>query len=77
MKNRRIEVSLGKTLNMGQYESARIDIGLAADIDDGADLDESYRKLLMEVNKQLIVNAETIKGKENRQSGNRFRRSRP
>ena len=77
MKNRRIEVSRGKTISTGtKFEFERIDVGLAVDIDDEADLNESYRELLGEVNKQLIVNTETIRGKEEErpQKGDRFRR---
>lgn len=31
MKNTRIDVSLGRTLNMGNYESLRVDLGFSFD----------------------------------------------
>jgi len=32
LKNRRIEVNVGRTVNLGNYESERIDISLGGDI---------------------------------------------
>ena len=42
MKNKRIEVSYGKTINMGNFESIRVDAGISFDI---ADLDDNEREL--------------------------------
>ena len=64
MKNRRLKVSLGRTLNMGDYESYRVDVGLEADVEDGRPFNESYQELFEEVSKQLIVATETAKKKK-------------
>lgn len=64
MKNRRLKVSLGRTLNMGDYESYRVDVGLEAEVEDGRPFNESYQELFEEVSKQLIVATETAKKKK-------------
>lgn len=62
MKNRRIDVRVGRTINTGDYESYRIDVGLAADIEDGKPLNDAYHELFAEAGKQLLVNSESAKG---------------
>lgn len=60
VKNRRIEVRMGQTVNMGNYESMRIDVGLACDIHNDEDLDEAYDELFEQCAKQV----EDYKNKE-------------
>jgi len=61
MKNRRLKVNIGKTINTGNFESFRVDVGLEADIDDQVPFNEAYSELFMEVSKQLTVASETAK----------------
>ena len=49
----RIKVSIGKTYNMGNYESLRLDVGLERDIVDAADLVRAFRVAKGEVRKML------------------------
>jgi len=53
MKNRRIEVRMGKTVNLGNFESFRLDIGMAADISDEEDIDLKYDKMVKIVENKL------------------------
>lgn len=49
MINRRISISVSKTINLGNYESAKIQVGLEADISDGVDLKKAYDQMYEEV----------------------------
>ena len=75
MENRRLKVSVGRTINTGDYESFRVDVGLEADIDDKTPFNEAYADLFSEVSKQLVVASETAKGKksEEKRSESRYR----
>lgn len=46
MKNRRIEVSLSRTINTGNFESIKVNYGISGEIKDSADIhtesDELY-----------------------------------
>ena len=57
LKNRRIEVKVGRTINLGNYESKRIDIGVSGDIKDDdfvlTEINELYKMLEDEINKQI------------------------
>jgi len=64
MENRRLKVNVGRTINTGDYESFRVDVGLEADIDDKTPFNEAYADLFSEVSKQLVVASETAKGKK-------------
>lgn len=68
MKNRRVEVKLGKTLNTGDYESLRIDVGYSADVAEGALLDEVYSEAWEYVEGQLSdqIKLMTASFKDNR-----------
>lgn len=54
IKNRRIEGALSKTVNLGNYESMKIHVGLSADLIDGENLEDAYDKLFSDVEKQLM-----------------------
>ena len=55
MKITKIKVSIGRTINLGNYESARIDIGAEADIKD-----EDFNKDLTMLHNALVLE---LKGK--------------
>jgi len=76
MKNRRIEVRLGRTINMGDFESARIDIGLEADISDSEELNDAYCNMYDEVKKHIIVYSKAITDKKEQGTSARQRTSR-
>lgn len=61
MKNYRISFSLGRTLNMGSYESVRIDVGLSADVEDGEDRDEKWDELKREALAMMTEEVNTWK----------------
>lgn len=77
MKNRRIEAKVGRTINTGDYESYRVDAGLACDIEDDEVLNEAFHRLFTEVGKQLLVNSDGVKRDEREpkpnSGGSRFR----
>jgi len=60
MKNRRIEVNIGKTVNFGDFESIKISIGLSEDIQDKDNLDESFDKICEEVGHKLADYCEQL-----------------
>jgi len=45
MKVERIKASTGLTLNLGNYESARVDVGAEAVLEEGDDIRSSYQML--------------------------------
>jgi len=53
MKNRRIEISIGKTVNLGDYESIKIQVGLSQDIQDKDDLEEEFDRIYEDVEIKL------------------------
>jgi len=53
MKNRRIEISIGKTINLGDYESIKIQVGLLQDIQDKDDLEEEFDRIYEDVEIKL------------------------
>ena len=61
MLNRKIEVKKGITLNMGNYESERIDIGISGDIAEEDNLDEEIAVLLTQVDNYLQQEVKEIK----------------
>ena len=58
-----MKVNVGRTINTGNFESFREDVGLEADIEDRVPFNEAYAELFSEVSKQLMVASETAKGK--------------
>lgn len=49
----RVKVAIGRTLNAGNYESIRVDVGLEADVREGEDRKSAMRKLAAECDKRL------------------------
>lgn len=60
MKNRRIEGSLSKTINLGNYESMKVSVGLSYDINDKEVLKKCYDKLFEEIEIELHVRIKTL-----------------
>ena len=52
--NRRIEVSIGRTLNLGDYENVKANVTLSQSIPDKAEVEVMYEELWETVEKQLI-----------------------
>ena len=57
---RRIKYSLGKTINLGNFQSARVDVGMEKDIPDNVDLDWESKKVADEV---IVMLKEAINNK--------------
>jgi len=60
MKNRRIEISIGKTINLGDYESIKIQVGLSEDISERDILDDSLNSLFEDVTVKLDEYSEEL-----------------
>ena len=58
---RRIEVRMGMTVNLGDYQSQRIDLGFAGDIKDDEILEEKYDQILTWVEDKLSAEVDLIK----------------
>ena len=56
----KIEISLGRTINLGNYESARIYICMAAVIDQYDDIDKCYKDLHEIVDHRLAAEVDGI-----------------
>lgn len=64
MKNRRLSVQVSKTINTGNYESLKLQVGIEADISDSAELENEYEILWDIVEDELtekLGNTQTIK----------------
>lgn len=59
MQIEKVNVHLGETINLGNYESSRVDIMMEARIDEGEDADEVYRRLYEKV--RTLVDEEVDK----------------
>ena len=61
--NRRIEITLSKTINLGNYESSKVQVGLTTDVPDDANLQEAYDMIesmvLAQLNKTIEKTAES------------------
>jgi len=53
MKNTRISVELSTTINLGNYESKRLQAGISFDIPDGENVEEHYRNAWTFVENEL------------------------
>lgn len=53
MARDRVKVTVGRTLNLGNYESCRIDVGLEADVQEGEGRKDAFKKLWKEADAQL------------------------
>ena len=62
LKNRRLKWSIGRTVNMGNFEFTRLDISEEADIPDGVDIHAGFSAIVSDVVKQLSVAETAIRG---------------
>lgn len=53
MANDRVKVSLGRTINLGNFESFRVDVGLEADVRPNETRDARFKLLQKECEKQV------------------------
>ena len=53
MPNQRISINYGVTLNVGNFESVRIDIGMERDIQPNESRDEAFRECWVIVKQQV------------------------
>ena len=53
MMVREITLSLGRTINVGNFESLRVDVSFSARLDQGEDVDKAYDELREEVREKL------------------------
>ena len=60
MKNARIEVTIGRTINLGDYESIRVQAGLSFDIDPKLDLDIQYDSAWDEVQNEVGIKSKEL-----------------
>lgn len=60
MKDRRIEVSIGKTISLGDFEFVKIDVGLSGSIKDDVSLKSSFNKVYDDLRSKLDVYADDL-----------------
>jgi hypothetical protein len=58
LKNRRLEVTYSKTVNLGNFESEKIQAGLSADISDLDNLEQAYQDMYNIVEEQVFKHLE-------------------
>jgi hypothetical protein len=58
--NRRIEVRMGMTINLGDYQSQRVDLGFSGDIRDNEELEAKYDEMLTWIEDKLSAEADLI-----------------
>lgn len=51
--NRRISVTISRTINIGNFNSLRVEAGLESDIEDGSSLQDGYKNLWNSVNAEV------------------------
>lgn len=64
--NRRIKVALGRTINLGNFESHRIDVEISADIPDDKELGVYQEDLFNRVKTELEERVEELTPKKNK-----------
>lgn len=60
MARDRVKVSIGRTINIGNFEFVRIDVGLEADVRDGETRQKTYETLFKQADKQLETSCAPI-----------------
>lgn len=69
--NKRIEVSLGKTINLGNYESVKVQVGLSVDVKNKMSIDEKFDRVYKELNLKLDDYCDNIERKHTNEKKNR------
>jgi len=62
---RRVKFNLGRTINLGNFESVRVDYGEEVTVDEGIDMDEARTALKFVVKEQLEKEVEKLTPKKN------------
>lgn len=60
LTNRRVTASMGATVNLGEYQSQRVELGLSADIADDVQIEDGFGNVLDYVENQLQFEVERI-----------------
>jgi hypothetical protein len=60
--NRRIKYNIGRTINLGDFNSLRLDVEIAADIDPSTNLDDAKESLFTEVSEELAARCDELLG---------------
>lgn len=60
LTNRRVTASMGTTINLGDYQSQRVELGLSADIADDIHIEDGFGNVLDYVESQLQYEVERI-----------------
>ena len=60
LTNRRIRIALGRTINLGNFESLRVDVEMSADIPDDKQLDTYQEDLFHQVKNELEERIEEL-----------------
>ena len=58
----RVRYSYGRTINTGNYESARIDVGMSSDVQPGETFNEAMDSIREKVVKEVLDGVREIKG---------------
>ena len=63
MKVKQIRVAIARTVNMGNYETLRVDADATADLESNEDFKEAFDQLFKDVRKQVRkrITAEEVK----------------
>lgn len=56
----RIKVAIGRTINMGNFESMRLEEGVEVDVPEGEDIDKARIGLLIALDEQVDKDARVI-----------------
>lgn len=67
-----VRVTRGATINLGDYESARVEIAVAATIAEGETFENAYHELDTLLSHQIIDEAARLKGTAKGKSPRRF-----
>lgn len=60
MGKTRLKISIGRTINLGNYESLRLEEGMEIDVEDDEDIGEARRLLLTSLDAQVDKDAKVL-----------------
>lgn len=55
MKYHEVKISIGRTINMGNFESARVDVSLSAILEEGDKIDDVIARIKTKCNNELNI----------------------
>jgi len=53
MKPKEMSITVSRTVNLGNFESLRVEAGMAASVDNGDDLEDTRSKIIAEIRRSL------------------------